>query len=233
MAMTIPSWKFQTNHADRKGLRPVSTSLNTRLNIQKISRSPETDTSTMPQSRKNASPNRMPPRRKISVPTISLRKIIRRAAPAEAVRISAVAMIGAMTAATIAGRIPAATEAVAVSAGAVDVAVEGAPARLAAAICRRRNMLRRKGLKARTIRVVIRVAMSRVRKARIVARNLAASNRAAQRSEASIIAVLKHRGRAVPLRQRRTLMPQKDRSCFPVSRSRNIAANPSRLPALR
>jgi hypothetical protein len=101
-------------------------------------------------------------------------------------------MIAAMTVATIADRIPAATAAVVVSAGAVDVAVVDAPADLVAAICRPRNMLRRK---ARTTRV----ATSRVRKARIVALNLEDSNRAVQRSVASIIAVPKHRARVALL----------------------------------
>lgn len=145
----------------------------------------------MLQNRKNASRNQTPPRRKISVRTISLRRIIRRAVPAVPARISAVEMIAVMTVATIADRIPAATVAVAVSAGAVDVAVVDAPDP-AAAICRPRNMLHRK---ARTTRV----AMSRVRKARIVELNLADSNRAAQLSVASIIAVPNRRARAVPL----------------------------------
>jgi hypothetical protein len=101
----------------------------------------------------------------------------------------------ATIAATIAARIPAATVAVAVSAVAVDVAAEAVPDP-AAAICRPRNTLRHK---ARTILEGIRVAMSRVPRARIVALNLADSNRAVQRSAASIIAAPKHRARAALL----------------------------------
>ena len=104
-------------------------------------------------------------------------------------------MIAAMTVATIADRIPAATVAVAVSAGAVDAAVADVRG-LAVAICRPRNMLRRK---ARTTLAEIHVATSRVRKARIVALNLADSNRVAQRSAASIIAVPNRRAKAALL----------------------------------
>jgi hypothetical protein len=187
---------------------------------------------TMRQSRKNASPNRMLPRRRILVRTINLRKIIRHAGLVAPAKISAVETIAAMTVATIAGRIPAATVAVAVSVGAVDAAAEDAPGP-AAAICRRRNMPRRKDLKAGTIRAGIRVAMSRVRKARIAVRNLADSNHAAPHSGDLIIAALKHRVRAVPLLQRRVLMPLKNRYCFLVNHSRNIVANLWQLPAPR
>jgi hypothetical protein len=137
-----------------------------------------------------------------------------------------------MTVATIAGRIPAATVAVAVSAVAVDAAAADVPD-LAAAICRRRNMLRRKDLKAGTILAGTLAEMSRVRRATIVARNLADSSRAAQRNAASIIAAPKHPGRPALRQQRRTLTPLKSRSCFPVNRSQNIAASPSRLPVPR
>jgi hypothetical protein len=129
----------------------------------------------------------------------------------------------------IADRIPAATVAVAVSAGAVDVAVAAVQGPVAA-ICLPRNMRPRKG---RTTRGVMTVAMSRVRKIRIVALNLADSTRAVQRSAASIIAAPKHLARAALLQQRRILTPPKSRSCSPVNRSRNIAASPSRLPAPR
>ena len=158
-------------------------------------RSPETRMNTMLQSRKNASPNQMLPRRKILARTINLRKIIRHAARVAPDRISAVETIAAMTVATIAARIPAATVAVAVSAGAVDAAAEDAPGPVAA-ICRHRNMLRRK---ARTIRAVMTVATNRARKARIVVLNLADSNRVAQRSAASIIAVPNRRAKAALL----------------------------------
>ena len=127
----------------------------------------------MLQSRKNASLIQMPPRR----------------------RISAVETIAAMTVATIADRIPAATVAVAVSAAAVDVAAEVVLGP-AVAICPHRNMLRRK---ARTILVEIRVAMSPARRAKIVALNLEDSNRVAQRSAASIIAVPNRRAKAALL----------------------------------
>jgi hypothetical protein len=147
-------------------------------------------------SRKNASPIQMPPRRRISVRTISLRKIIPRAVQADPARISAVEMIAAMTEALIADRIPAVTVAVAVSGGAVDVAAVDAPAGLAVAIYHRRNTPHRK---ARTTLAEIHVATSRVRKARIVALNLADSNRVAQRSAASIIAVPNRRAKAALL----------------------------------
>ena len=230
MAKMMPS-KFRTNPAARKTFKLAITS----RNIQKTSSSPETRTSiprTIPsKSRKNASPNRMLPRRRISVRTISLRKIIRRAAPVARARILAVETIAAMTVATIADRIPAATVAVVVSAVAVDAVAEAVLAdQEALATCLRRNMPRRKALKA-TIPVAIRVAMNRVRKARIVARNLADSSRAGQRSGDLIIAALKHHARAP--RQRRTLMPLKNRSFSRVNRSRNTAASPSRRPLHR
>jgi hypothetical protein len=133
----------------------------------------------------------------------------------------------------IAGRIPAATVVVAVLAVAADVVAVDAPVvQEALAICRPRNMPRRKGLKA-TMPAGIRAAMIRVRKARIAALSLAVSSHAAPGSAALIIAVLKQRDRAVPLRQLRILMPPKNRSCYPVNPSRNIAANPSRLPLPR
>jgi hypothetical protein len=150
----------------------------------------------MLQNRKNASPIQMLPRRKISVRTISLRRIIRRVVQADPARISAVEMIAVMTEATIAARIPAVTVAVAVSAGAVAVDVVDAPAGLAVAIYHRRNTPHRK---ARTTLAEIHVETSRVRKARIVALNLEDSNRAAQPSAASIIAAPKHRAKVALL----------------------------------
>jgi hypothetical protein len=137
-----------------------------------------------------------------------------------------------MTVATIAGRIPAATVAVAVSAVEVDAAAVDVPDQ-AAAICRRPNMLRRKDLKAGTIRAGIREAMSRVRKARIVARNPADSSHAAQPNAVLIIAAPKHRGRPGLRQLPRTSTPLKSRSCFQVNRSQNIAASPSQLPVPR
>src|ERR1700722_1188702 len=191
MHTTSPSSKFRTNLAARTPLRPANMKAS---KIIRTRRSPEMRTNTMLQSRKNASLNQMRPRRKISVLTISLRRIIRRAAPAGPARISAVEMIAAMTEETIADRIPAAV-AVAVSAGAGDVAAEAVLGQ-AAAICRPRNMLHRK---ARTILAEIHVATSRVRKAKTAALNLADSNHAVQRSAASIIAAPKHRARAALL----------------------------------
>jgi hypothetical protein len=122
-------------------------------------------------------------------------------------RISAVA--------TIAGRIPAATVVVAVSVAAAAVAVVDAPADQAAlAICRRRNMLRRKVLKATTPAGIL-VAMTSVPKARIVALNPAVSSHAD--SAALKIAALRHHARAVPPRPLRILTLLKNRSCSPVS----------------
>lgn len=198
-------------------LRPANTNTNIPRNIQK-SRNPEirTNTPRMMQSRKNANPTRTPPRRRISAPTISLRKIIHPAAPVGLARISAVGMIAAMTVAMIADRIPAATVVVAALAVAVDAAVVAAPVvPVALAICRHRNTLHRKAPKARTKPGGIRVATTRVRKARIVALSLAVSNHAGR--VASKIAALKHRARAVLPRPHRVLMPLKNRFCSPVS----------------
>ena len=94
----------------------------------------------------------------------------------------------ATTAAMIADRIPAATAAVAALAVAEDAVAEDVPVHQEAlAICPHRNMHRRKDPKA-TTRAAIRAAMILVRRARIVARNLAVSNLAAPSSAALIIA---------------------------------------------
>jgi hypothetical protein len=124
----------------------------------------------------------------------------------------------------------------AVSAVVADAVVAAALVALlaAGAICRPRNTLHRKVAAPNRVatHVGIHAATTSAIRARIAARNPAASSLAAPKNAASIIAVRKHHATAVLRRARQVSMPPKSPSSSRANRSLNIAASLPHLPLL-